>query len=156
MTPSGDQIWNLCKWRYLVAKSATIVLNASGAIWWPNLEQIFNLNFPFNWICMLCSWRDNSIYNTQYPGSVVHLAMFFFNPWIGQNSVLWMLTLGVLLLLLLYFPKQYTNVFWLLKQWILRLLFAVTSSIVPSKGWMWRLALSIVLIASKYQPANAL
>ena len=43
-----------------------------------------------------------------------------------------------------------------MKQWILRLLFAVTSTVVPTKFWMWRMALSIVLIASKYQPANAL
>ena len=33
----GSQLWNQCKWRHLVAKFAT---NASGAMWWPNLELI--------------------------------------------------------------------------------------------------------------------
>ena len=46
---SGGQNCNQCKWRHLVAKFAT---NASGAIWWPNLQlmqvapsgvQIYNL-----------------------------------------------------------------------------------------------------------------
>ena len=35
MAPSGGQICNQCKGRHLVAKFGT---NASGAIWWPNLE----------------------------------------------------------------------------------------------------------------------
>ena len=35
MAPSGGQIWNLCKWRHLVANFAT---NSSGAIWWRNLQ----------------------------------------------------------------------------------------------------------------------
>ena len=35
VVPSGGQICNQCKWRHLVAKFAT---NASGAIWWPNLQ----------------------------------------------------------------------------------------------------------------------
>ena len=30
VAPSGDQIWNYCKWRHLVAKFWT---DASGAIW---------------------------------------------------------------------------------------------------------------------------
>ena len=34
--PSGDQIWNLCKWRHLVTKFGT---NASAAIWWPKKLQ---------------------------------------------------------------------------------------------------------------------
>ena len=35
VVPSGGQICIQCKWRHLVAKFAT---NASGAIWWPNLQ----------------------------------------------------------------------------------------------------------------------
>ena len=35
VAPSGGQICNLFKWRHLVAKFET---NASGTIWWPNLE----------------------------------------------------------------------------------------------------------------------
>ena len=35
MAPAGSQICNKCKWCHLVAKFGT---NASGAIWWPNLE----------------------------------------------------------------------------------------------------------------------
>ena len=35
VVPSGGQICNQCKWRHLVAKFGT---NASGAIWWPNLQ----------------------------------------------------------------------------------------------------------------------
>ena len=35
VTQPGGKICNLCKWCHLVAKFAT---NASGAIWWPNLE----------------------------------------------------------------------------------------------------------------------
>ena len=35
VAPFGGPICNQCKWRHLVAKFAT---NASGAIWWPNLE----------------------------------------------------------------------------------------------------------------------
>ena len=37
MAPSGGQIFNKCKWYHLVAKFGT---NASGAIWWPNLELL--------------------------------------------------------------------------------------------------------------------
>ena len=33
----GWKICNLCKWRHLVVKFAT---NASGVIWWPNLELV--------------------------------------------------------------------------------------------------------------------
>ena len=46
MIPSGDQIWNLFKWRVLVAKFLTnasggqICNFTSGAIWWPNLEPL--------------------------------------------------------------------------------------------------------------------
>ena len=35
VAPSGGQIWNLCKWRHLVANFAT---NSSGAIWWTILQ----------------------------------------------------------------------------------------------------------------------
>ena len=42
VVPPDDQILNKCKWRHLVAKIATdaskFVINASGAIWWPNLR----------------------------------------------------------------------------------------------------------------------
>ena len=34
---SGGQLWKQCKWRHLVGKFAT---NASGAIWWPNLQPM--------------------------------------------------------------------------------------------------------------------
>ena len=32
---SGGKLWNQCKWRHLVAKFGT---NASGTIWWSNLQ----------------------------------------------------------------------------------------------------------------------
>ena len=35
VAPSGGQICNQFKWRHLVAKFGT---NASGTIWWPNLQ----------------------------------------------------------------------------------------------------------------------
>ena len=35
VAPCGGQIWNLSRWRHLVGNFAT---NASGAIWWPNLQ----------------------------------------------------------------------------------------------------------------------
>ena len=35
VTLPGGQLWNQCKWCHLVAKFAT---NASGAIWWLNLQ----------------------------------------------------------------------------------------------------------------------
>ena len=37
VTLPGGQLWNQCKWCHLVAKFAT---NASGAIWWPNLQPM--------------------------------------------------------------------------------------------------------------------
>merc|ERR1711911_451456 len=49
----GGQICNLCKWRHLVAKFAT---NASGAIWWPNL-QLMQVAPSGGQICNLCKWR---------------------------------------------------------------------------------------------------
>ena len=35
VAPSGDKIWNYCNRCHLVTKFVT---NASGAIWWPNLQ----------------------------------------------------------------------------------------------------------------------
>ena len=35
VVPLGGQIWNKCQWRHMVGKIAT---NASGAIWWANLQ----------------------------------------------------------------------------------------------------------------------
>ena len=35
VAPSGGNICNECRWRHLVVKFA---INASGAIWWPNLQ----------------------------------------------------------------------------------------------------------------------
>ena len=37
MTETNYTYFNLCKWRHLVVKFVT---NASGAIWWPNLQPI--------------------------------------------------------------------------------------------------------------------
>ena len=37
VTLPGGQLWNQCKWRHVVAKIGT---NASGAIWWLNLQVV--------------------------------------------------------------------------------------------------------------------
>ena len=37
MTGTNYTYFNLCKWRHLMVKFVT---NASGAIWWPNLQPI--------------------------------------------------------------------------------------------------------------------
>ena len=50
--PSGGQIRNLCKWCHLVAK----------------IRSNEVLNFSLYWICMLCSWRDNSSYKLNSLG----------------------------------------------------------------------------------------
>ena len=57
VVPSGGQICNQCKWRHLVAKFGT---NASGAIWWPNLQlmqvalylagEITQVKEPIPWV----------------------------------------------------------------------------------------------------------
>ena len=63
LSPSGGQIWNQCNWRHRVAK---FVINASGAIWWPNLElmqvvpsgdQIWNL---CKWCHLVTKFATNS------------------------------------------------------------------------------------------------
>ena len=46
---TGDQ----CKWRHLVAKFAS---NASGAIWWSNL-QMMQVVASGKQICNYCKWR---------------------------------------------------------------------------------------------------
>merc|ERR1711978_142065 len=53
MAPSVGQICNLCKWRHLVEEFTT---NASGAIWWPNL-QLMQVAPSGGQICNLCKWR---------------------------------------------------------------------------------------------------
>ena len=67
VVPPSGQNWNL--WNVQFEFS-------SGAIWWVDLElmlvvssgqnwnQLKCLNFPFYWICLLCSWRDNSSYRS--------------------------------------------------------------------------------------------
>ena len=62
--PSGGQIWNQYKWCHLVAMFAT---NASGAIWWPNLQPI---QYHWNQFWILADTQDMD------PRSVVPLAMF--------------------------------------------------------------------------------
>ena len=63
VTLPGGQLWNQCKWRHVVAKFGT---NASGAIWWPNLQLMQVVaSGELTQVLML------------YPGSVVPLAMFF-------------------------------------------------------------------------------
>ena len=52
VAPSLGQICNLWKWRHLVAIFAT---NASGAIWWPNL-QLMQVAPSGGQICSLCKW----------------------------------------------------------------------------------------------------
>ena len=41
VTLPGGQLWNQCKWCHLVAKFAT---NASGAIWWLNLQLKYRVS----------------------------------------------------------------------------------------------------------------
>ena len=45
VAPSGGKICNECNRRYLVTKFGT--------------NGVFNLNFPFYWISLHCSWRDS-------------------------------------------------------------------------------------------------
>ena len=52
VVPSGGQICNLCKWLHLVAKFA---INASSAIWWPNL-QLMQVVPSGGRICNYCKW----------------------------------------------------------------------------------------------------
>ena len=54
MAPSGDQIWNKCKWRNLVTKFWTY---SSGAIWWPNFE-LTQVAPSSDQIRNECQWRD--------------------------------------------------------------------------------------------------
>ena len=69
VVPPSGQNWN--QWSVQFEFS-------SGAIWWENLELmlvvssgqnwnqygVFNLNCPFYWIFLLCSWRDKSSYRS--------------------------------------------------------------------------------------------
>ena len=52
--PSGDKIWNECKWHHLVTKFRT---NSSGAIWWPNFELMQVVPFG-DQIWNKCKWKD--------------------------------------------------------------------------------------------------
>ena len=52
VTQSGGHLWKQCKYRHLVAKCAT---NASGAIWWPNL-QLMQVAPSGGQICNECKW----------------------------------------------------------------------------------------------------
>ena len=88
VVPSKGHFCNYCNWRHLVANIST---HASGAICWPNLKlmQVVPSEGRF---CNYCRWRhlvNNFATNasgakflagelkSQYPGSVVPLAMFF-------------------------------------------------------------------------------
>ena len=69
VVPPSGQNWN--QWSVQFEFS-------SGAIWWVDLELmlvvssgqnwnqygVFNLNCPFYWIFLLCSWRDKSSYRS--------------------------------------------------------------------------------------------
>ena len=73
--PSCGQICNSCKWRYLLAKFAT---NASGAIWWSNL-QLMQLAPSGGQICKFIASSAMLLPNLvteSISGSVVPLAMF--------------------------------------------------------------------------------
>ena len=75
---SRGQICNQCKWRHLVAKFGT---NASGAIWWPNLElmqvagageitqvkRVNTLGPLCLWQCFFQSYIQNIINSQMYP-----------------------------------------------------------------------------------------
>ena len=60
------QIWNQCWWRHLVVK------------FWTNTSGTALTKFVTYASGILFSWRDNSSWKSQYPGSVVPLAMFCF------------------------------------------------------------------------------
>ena len=53
-------VWNW-KWRHLVTKFGKNATHSSATE--INLE-ISNLNFPYFWICQLCSWKNNSSYRS--------------------------------------------------------------------------------------------
>ena len=87
VAPSGGQICNLCKWRHLVAKFAT---NASGAIWWPNLQlmqgapsggQICNL---YKWCYLVAKFAINAIGAIWWP----NLELMQVGPSGGQHFVI--------------------------------------------------------------------
>ena len=86
VVPPSGQNWN--QWSVQFEFS-------NGAIWWENLELmlvvssgqnwnqygVFNLNCPFYWIFLLCSWRDKSSYRSNAwvrcaSGNVFYLQLF--------------------------------------------------------------------------------
>ena len=70
--PSGGQIWNLCNWRHLVVKFginmqvAKLATNASGAIWWTNLQPIQEVSLKS--ISNYSSWDIYSSYGLNTLG----------------------------------------------------------------------------------------
>merc|ERR1712112_28324 len=78
--PSGGQIWNKCKWRHLVVKFginmqvvhpvAKLATNASGAIWWSNLESICKWCIRWqNWQPMQVAPSGGQIWNQYASGA---------------------------------------------------------------------------------------
>ena len=83
VVPPDDQMLNECKWCYLVAKFST---DAGGITFWPKLQLMHlvakNLSY-LKWIQIQFGQEDFKL-KTQYPGSVVPLAMFLMRllpPW---------------------------------------------------------------------------
>ena len=73
MAPSGGQICNSCKWCHLVAKFAT---NASGAIWWSNL-QLMQVAPSGGQICNWCKWCHLVAFGTNASGILFILTYNF-------------------------------------------------------------------------------
>ena len=83
----GGQIWNLCNWRHLVVKFginmqvAKLATNASGAIWWTNLQPIQEVSLKS--ISNYSSWEIYSSYglNALGPLRLWHCFLDLFVCW---------------------------------------------------------------------------
>ena len=92
VVPSGGQICNQCKWRHLVAQFGT---NASGAIWWPNLQQMQEVHVvvKFNPSHGVNFWVRCASGNVSFcfPFYLLKLG-FWWDEWLVTRMEKWKLT----------------------------------------------------------------